>query len=178
MEGKNPDRVQKQLVREYQTLQKRIRNHLGYLGEIYMAQILWNSQDKTLPGSFFHSPEDIAVPWHFNYIAHRTRLGAAPDMELDVEAAAGKEMWICESKWWRGRKAGVKEVESLLYKSRLLREKEGPGLEILRLWLFVHDGFVPEAESLMQEKGVLWSDSSDLDGLLSLAGLKQLPDVR
>ena len=96
-------------------------------------------------------------------------------MEIDVEAAAGKEMWICESKWWRGRKAGVTEVESLLFKAELLHKKEGPGLEILRLWFFAHDGFTPEAQDLMAEKGVLWSDRKDLDDLLSHVGLKRLP---
>ena len=68
-------------------------------------------------------------------------------------------------------------MESLLYKADLLREKEGPGLRILRLWFFAHDGFTPEAESFMAEKGVLWSDRADLNGLLAAAGLKQLPDV-
>ncbi len=177
VEGRRPDRVQKDIIRKYQTLRRSIHNHLGYLGEVYMSQILWNAQDKTLPGAFFHSGEDIPIPWHFNYIAHRTRLGAAADMEIDVEAAAGEEMWICESKWWRGKQAGVKEVESLLFKAGLLREKEGPGLTILRLWFFAHDGFTAEAETLMTEKGVLWSDRDDLNGLLALAGLKSLPDI-
>jgi len=177
VEGKRADRVQKEIVREYQTLKKRIHNHLGYMGEVYMAQVLWNSQDQTLPGKLFHSAEDIPVPWHFNYIAHRTRLGAASDMEIDVEAAAGKEMWICESKWWRGKKADITEVESLLYKADLLRKKEGPGLRILRLWFFSHDGFTAEAEEFMTEKGVLWSDRENLNALLSHAGLKCLPEV-
>ncbi len=142
-----------------------------------MAQTLWAAQDRTLPGKFFHAGEDVPVPWHFNYIHHRTRLGPSPDMEIDVEAAAGKEMWICESKWWRGRKVGVPEVESLLRKAELLREKEGPGLQILRLWLFAHDGFTPEAEALMTETGVLWSDRDDLNALLTHVGLKRLPEV-
>ncbi|MFP4307337.1 MAG: hypothetical protein ACLFQQ_08980 [Desulfococcaceae bacterium] len=176
-EGNRPDRVQNDLVRKYQTLKRRVHDHLGYLGEIYMAQTLWAAQDRTLPGKFFHAGEDVPVPWHFNYIHHRTRLGPSPDMEIDVEAAAGKEMWICESKWWRGRKVGVPEVESLLRKAELLREKEGPGLQILRLWLFAHDGFTPEAEALMTETGVLWSDRDDLNALLTHVGLKRLPEV-
>ncbi len=40
-------------------------------------------------------------------------------------------------------------------KADLLREKEGPGLRILRLWFLAHDGFTPEAESFMAEKSVL-----------------------
>ncbi len=169
--------VQQELLLEYRALKRKIHNHFGYLGEVYMSQVLWNTQRQALPGHLLHSPEDVVVPHRFVYIRHRTRLGAAPDMEIDVEAAAGGEMWICESKWWRGRKAGVKEVESLLYKGRLLREKAGPGLETLRLWLFAHDGFSKEARELMAEKKVFWSDRKDLNGLLAYAGLKQLPEV-
>ncbi|MEE4357815.1 MAG: hypothetical protein V2I97_15215 [Desulfococcaceae bacterium] len=177
VEGYNPLKVQQDLILEYQNLKRRVHNHLGYLGEVYMSQILWNTQRQTLPGHFFHCSEDIVIPDRFIYIWHRTRLGAAADMEIDVEAAAGKEMWICESKWRKGKKVGVKEVESLLYKGELLQKKGGPGLRILRLWFFAHDGFTAEAEKYMAEKGVLWSDREDLDGLLSHAGLKRLPDV-
>ncbi len=177
VEHENPARVQQDLLLAYRTLKRKVHNHLGYLGEVYMSQILWSCQRKTLPGILFHSAEDIPVPDRFVYIWHRTRLGAAADMEIDVEAAAGEEMWICESKWWREKKVGVKEVESLLYKGGLLKEKEGPGLTILRLWFFAHDGFTGEAEALMTEKGVLWSDRDDLNGLLALAGLKSLPEI-
>jgi hypothetical protein len=177
VEGNRPDRVQQDLLLKYQNLKRKIHNHLGYLGEVYMSQILWNCQRKTLPGVLFHSPEDITVPDRFVYIWHRTRLGAASDMEIDVEAAAGKEMWICESKWQRGKKVGVKEVKSILYKADLLQEKEGPGLQILRLWFFAHDGFTEDAQTLMKEKNVLWSDRDDLNALLAHAGLKALPEI-
>jgi hypothetical protein len=177
VESENPVRVQQDLLLRYRTLKRRVNDHLGYLGEVYMAQILWSAQRRVLPARFFHAAEDVAVPSRFVYIWHRTRLGPSPDMEIDVEAAAGKEMWICESKWWRGRKVGVGEVESLLRKAGLLREKEGPGLEILRLWFFARDGFSPEAEARMAEEGVLWSDREDLDALLDHVGLKRLPEV-
>ena len=177
LERNNPGKVRQDLLLEYRTLKRKVHNHLGYLGEVFMSQVLWNSQRRTLPGDLFHSDQNIGVPSRWVYIWHRTRLGAAPDMEMDVEAAAGEQMWICESKWWRGRKSGVKEVESLLHKGRLLKENKGPGLEILRLWFFAHDGFTQEAEAMMKENGVLWSDREDLNGLLAVAGLKRLPEV-
>ena len=133
-EGSSPARVQDHLRLRYRTLKRQIHDHLGYLGEIYMAQILWQSQNKTLPGRYFHSDQDIEVNWHFSYIHHRVRLGAAKDMEVDVYAAAGAEVWLCVSNWWRGRKAGVPEVESLLAKVRMVRSERGEGLKILRLW--------------------------------------------
>jgi hypothetical protein len=169
--------VQKNLLDEYETLKRRIRDHTGYVGEIYMAQILWNSQNKVLPGKFFHSPEDIEIPWHFNYIWHRTRLGAGKNRELDIEAAAFSEMWIGESKWRKGKKAGARDVNALLEKADLIREREGKRLKLLRVWFFSHDGFTKEAETLMKKKGLLWSDREDLNGLLAVAGLKNLPEI-
>jgi len=177
VEGQDRARVQKELVRHYQTLDRRIHDHLGYLAEIYMAQVLWNGQRKTLAGRFFHSNEDVTLPWRFIYIRHRTRLGAAKEMEIDVEAAAAKEHWICESKWWHGRKVCHVEVESLLRKAEVLREEEGEGLETMRVWFFAHDGFTNKAEDLMKEKGVLWSVRQDLDNLLKIVGLRKLPDI-
>jgi len=177
VEGHDRARVQKELVRHYQTLDRRIHDHLGYLAEVYMAQVLWNGQRKTLAGRLFHSNEDVTLPWRFIYIRHRTRLGAAKEMEIDVEAAAAKEHWICESKWWHGRKVGHADVESLLRKAEVLREAEGEGLETMRVWFFAHDGFTKEAEALMREKGVLWSTRQDLDNLLKFVGLRQLPNI-
>jgi hypothetical protein len=175
VEGKRAVDVQNDLRARYGTLKRRIHDHLGYLGEVYIAQVLWNSQNKTLPGEYFHSEKNIDVNWHFSFIRHRVRLGASADREVDVYAAAGSEVWLCESKWWRGRKSGVREVVSLLEKGDLVRSDMGERLEVLRLWFFAHDGFTSEAESLMVEKEVLWSDRNDLDGLLSHVGLKRLP---
>ena len=175
--GNAASRVQDDLRARYRKLKRRIHDHLGYLGEIYMAQVLWNGQNQTLPGRFFHREEDVPVDWRFSYIHHRVRLGAAADMEVDVYAAAGAEIWLCESKWWRGRKAGVPEVESLLRKGERVRADRGDLLETLYLWFFAYDGFTPEAEALMTEKGMLWSDRADLDALLTHLGLKRLPDV-
>ena len=139
-----------------------------------MAQILWSGQRKTLPGRFFHSKKDITIPWHFSYVKLRTIF---QNMEIDVEGGAGKERWICESKWWQGRKVGQIEIQSLLRKGEAVKEEAGKGLQILRLWFFAHDGFTKEAEALMFEKGVLWSTRDDLDDLLKLVGLRQLPDI-
>ena len=177
VEGHDRARVQNDLRTRYQTMDRRIRDHKGYLAEVYMAQILWSGQNKTLPGNFFHGEENITLPWHFSYVKLRTRLAGGPGQALDVEGGAGKERWICESKWWSGRKAGRTEVESLLRKGEAVKEEAGKGLQILRLWFFAHDGFTGEAEALMKEKDMLWSVREDLDGLLKSVGLRCLPNI-
>ncbi|MBT9438358.1 MAG: hypothetical protein GAS50_04105 [Desulfobacterales bacterium] len=177
VEGQDRAAVQNDLRTQYQTIKRRIHDHRGYLAEVYIAQILWTGQNKTLPGTFFHSKEDITLPWHFSYVKLRSRLGGGKGMEIDVEGGAGKERWICESKWWVGRKVGRAEVESLMRKGNIVKEEVGEGLQILRLWFFAHEGFTEEAEALMLKNGVLWSVREDLDGLLKHVGLRQLPEL-
>jgi len=177
VEGISAYRVQKEIQQKYQLLEKKIKDQLGYLAEIYMAQILWNCQNRTLAGKWFHSDTDIIIPWHFNYIWHRTRLGAGKDMELDIEAAAGSEIWIGESKWWKDRKAGIHDVEILMNKGDLFRRKEGPGLKTLRIWFFSYSGFTEEAEEFIKENGILWSSKKELNDLLNYAGLRRLPEI-
>jgi hypothetical protein len=45
-------------------------------------------------------------------------------------------------------------------------------MQILRLWFFAYDGFNEDKETLMRGKGVLWSVSDNLDGLLKHVGLR------
>ncbi len=177
VEGFSAYLVQKEIQQKYQLLEKKIKDQLGYLAEIYMAQILWNCQNRTLAGKWFHSDTDITIPWHFNYIWHRTRLGAGKDMELDIEAAAGSEIWIGESKWWKDRKAGIHDVEILMSKGDLFRRKEGPGLKTLRIWFFSYSGFTEEAEEFIKENCILWSSKKELNDLLNYAGLRRLPEL-
>jgi hypothetical protein len=143
-----------------------------------MAQILWNAQNKTLPGIFFNGSEDISVPWHFSYIRHRVRLGGAADMEIDVYAAAGSEVWIAESKWWTGRKVGMHEMDVLLKKAEMVAADIGDELKTLRIWFFAHNGFTEEAEAFMKEKSILWSSRKELDDLLDYVGLRRLPEIQ
>jgi hypothetical protein len=177
VERQSPRVVQRELEQKYQTLERRIADHRGYLAEVYMAQVLWSGQRQTLPGRWFHSDQDVVIPWRFNYIWHRTRLGAGAGMELDIEAAAGAEVWIGESKWQRERSIGRAEVETLLQKAERVRQKEGPLLKTLRVWFFSHSGFTAEATALMQQHGVWWSAREDLDALLTQVGLRRLPEL-
>ncbi len=177
VEGRNQAVVRSETVKKYQSLKRKFSDHLGYLAEVYMAQALWNGQRKKLSGELFHAEGDIELPWQFFYIWHRVRLGAGAEKEIDIYAAAGAEVWIGESKWWRRRKVGRVEVETFLHKGSLVQEAEGEDLQVLRLWFFAHDGFTEEAEALMREKDMLWSTRQDLDNLLKSVGLRHLPDI-
>lgn len=177
VEGESQVRVQNELRQEYERLLKRIADHKGYVAEIYLAQILWSMQRKPLPAQYVHTEQDVWVPDIFSYVWNRVRLGVGPDREVDVYAGAGKEHWIAECKWQTQKRVGQSEIEAFLGLGPLVLEHERGGVKVLRMWFFSYSGFTPEAEQLMFDNGVLWSDKQDLNALLEQAGLRCLPEL-
>lgn len=176
VERQNRRHIEEAAVKNFQRTQKRFHEYKGYLAEVYMIQILWNSQRKTLPGKYFHSEEDIVMPERFFYIDQRHRSGAGIKMEVDIYGGAGNEVWMAESKWWK-EPVGASVVETLLRQAEILRQREGEDLRILRLWIFAHNGVTQKAEKLIRQNGILWSARAELDGLLKVAGLRKLPKL-
>jgi len=43
VEGQNPNEVQDDLLTQYKQLERRIREYQGYLGEVFMSQVLFSS---------------------------------------------------------------------------------------------------------------------------------------
>jgi hypothetical protein len=176
VEGQSPDRVYEEILGRYSTLQRRVREYQGYLAEVFMAQVLFNSQDKQkqpLPGRFFHSPTDIPMGWPLIYVHHRHRLQAGQGQEIDLLAAIGTEKWVCQSKWITTQKVGIGVLQDLLAQAAAV-QAEYPQSPI-RVWLFAYAGLTPEAEALAQQAGILWSNRAQLDGLLTYLGLRTLP---
>ena len=175
--GVKRDYVEREILTKYESLKGQYRNYKGYFAEVSMIQILWNSQNKILPGKFFNYHEDIKMPLQFAYIDHRSRLGLGYGMEIDILAAAGLEVWIAESKWWNNKKVDTSVVKNLIKLGRLLKEKEGDKLTTLRLWLFANDGITEDARTILMENKILWSTRDNLNALLQHVNLKKLPNL-
>jgi hypothetical protein len=66
--GEKANFVRDEIRHQYRCLKRKFAEHKGYLAEVYMIQMLWNSQRQVLPGKYFHSSKDIQVPNRFTYI--------------------------------------------------------------------------------------------------------------
>jgi len=172
VQGQDGGQVRDELQQKYDRMKRQFSELLGYLAEVYMAQILLNAQRKDLPGEYFHQKNEIKVPI-FNYVRLREKLGIGADQEIDVHGAAGLEQWVAESKWHRDRKVGVSLVKKLLDKAELV--KKDRQADFVRSWFFSHNGFSKEAKSFMEKNGMFWSTRADLDALLEHVGLRTLP---
>ncbi len=129
----------------------------------------------TFPGRLFHVADDITMPWQFFYIHHRVRLSSGTGKEIDLFGAAGSEVWIGQSKWWTKDKVGLKELRAFQAQGEQVQAERNP--RTLRLWLFAYSGLTPKATAFAREHGILWSTKDDLNELLRLLGLRELPKI-
>jgi hypothetical protein len=176
--GLNRKHIENDIIKKYESYIKKYQNYQGYLAEVFMIQILWNNQRKTLDGKYFHHPEKISFPDRFVYINHRNRISAGPGMEIDIYAASGLDPWIAESKWWN-TPVDASVVNNFIELGERVKEKEiaDGGLNTLTMWLFASSGVSKKARELLEENNILWSTKDDLNALLALSGLSQLPDI-
>ena len=168
--------VEEETISKYESIKKKYNNYKGYLAEVFIIQILWNNQKKTLDGKYFNYPENIKMPGRFIYIAHRSKLGAGRGKEIDIYATAGSNVWVVESKWWKNP-VDVNVVKNLMKQGDIVKEIRGKDLKKITLWLFASNGVTENAKKMMEENGILWSTKDNLNALLKDSDLRKLPEI-
>jgi hypothetical protein len=168
--------VEEEIISKYESLKKKYNNYKGYLAEVFIIQVLWNNQKKTLDGKYFNYPEKIKMPGRFIYIAHRSKLGAGRGKEIDIYATAGSNVWVVESKWWKNP-VDVNVVKNLMKQGDIVKEIRGKDLKKITLWLFASNGVTENAKKMMEENGILWSTKDNLNALLKDSDLRKLPEI-
>ncbi|MDM8538444.1 hypothetical protein QUF70_16940, partial [Desulfobacterales bacterium HSG17] len=174
VEGLNSYDVNDDLRKKYGKFKRRINEYKGYLAEIHMSQILLNAQRMTLDSFYFNTDKPVNIP-DFTFVHHRYRISSGKGREIDIMGAAGEEQWVCQSKWLKGDKISIGVLRDLKKQGDMVvREKEP---EILRMWLFAHDGLTRPALEYAIKHGILWSSRKELDKLLEHVGLRRLPEL-
>ena len=174
VDAQDAAQVRNELITTYRKQARRFSEYKGFLAEVFMAQVLWSSQNNTLPGHYFHAADDVVFP-RFVYIRHRVRLSSGKGREVDVLGAGGGDQWVCQSKWVENRKVGIETVDELLRQAEWVRE-DTDAITVTS-WIFACDGLTAEAEVYAGKKGVLWSDKEGFNKLLAHVGLRELPQL-
>jgi len=175
VEGKSQPHVVGDIVFQYESLKRKYKNYQGYLAEVFMIQVLWNNQKKSIDGKYFNSPESVKIP-NFIYIDQRYRLGSGKGKEIDIFGSAGRDFWIAESKWHK-TPVDEKVIENLIRQGKLVREKMGKNVRSITLWLFASNGVTEHAKKRLEDNSVLWSTKTELNALLENSGLRRLPEI-
>ena len=174
VDAQDATQVRNELITTYRKQTRRFSEYKGFLAEVFMAQVLWASQNKSLPGRFFHALTEVAFP-RFVYVRHRVRLSSGKGREIDVLGAGGGDQWVCQSKWIETKKVGTETVDELLRQTEWVRE-DTDAITVTP-WIFAYNGLTSKAEAYARSKGVLWSDKENFDELLEHVGLRKLPEL-
>lgn len=161
--GMPRQKVLDQLVAELMEKYQRAATELGVAKESQVRELLHCFAGQEVDGDLLGLPADkVRLPVFRRVDSYRSDDG---QVEVDALAEAcietdqsSDERWAVEIKW-RGRLAGVKELQKLLTAAESLTA---------RPWFISRAGFTPEAEEFARREGIMIS---------SQAEIKQLVDV-
>jgi len=152
--GMPRQRVLDQLVAELMEKYQRAATELGVAKESQVRELLHHFAGQEVDGDLLSLSGRIRLP-----AFHRVAPYRSDDGQMEVDALAdGDERWAVEIKW-RGRLAGVKELQKLLVAARSLSAQP---------WFISRAGFTPEAEEFARREGIMISGKADIERLAEI----------
>ena len=156
--GMPRQKVLDQLVAELMEKYQRATTELGVAKESQVRELLHHFAGQEVDGDLLGLPGQVRLPTFRRVASYRSEDG---QVEVDALAEAcpepggGEQRWAVEIKW-RGRLAGVKELQKLL---------AAAGTLAARPWFISRAGFTPEAKELARREGVMISGQAEIERL-------------
>jgi hypothetical protein len=154
--GMPRQKVLDQLVAELMEKYQRATEELGLAKESQVRELLGQFAGQEVDGALLGVTGTVRLPTFDRVAPYRSADG---QVEVDALAENG-ERWAVEIKW-RGRLAGIKEVQKLTRVARSLSA---------RAWFISRAGFTPEALEHARREGMMVSTRKEIE---ALAGLVQ-----
>jgi len=157
--GMPRQKVLDQLVAELMEKYQRATTELGVAKESQVRELLHHFTGQEVDGDLLGLSGWIQLPTFHRVASYRSEDG---QVEVDALAEArtepgqsGEERWAVEIKW-RGRLAGVKELQKLLVAARALMAQP---------WFISRAGFTPEAKEFARREGIMTSSQTEIERL-------------
>jgi len=174
IERQNKAIVTEETIKKMQKRQKQFHDYKGYVVEIFIAQVFWNLQKKIIPGKFLHSTNNIKISHQFLYIDQRFRKSSGKNIEVDILASSVDDIWLVESKHWQ-KPVGQDVLNNLIEQKKIFKQYDSDDKRPIHLWIYSKNGLTQSAKIFAEKNEIFWSNYNDLNSLLSIANLRQLP---
>ena len=146
--------VLEEMVRHLDERYQRAATELGVARESQVRELLHHFTGQEVDGDLLSLSGRIRLPAFRRVAPYRS-----DDGQVEVDALAeGKERWAVEIKW-RGRLAGVKELQKLLVAAGSLSA---------RPWFISRAGFTPAAKEFARREGIMTSGKADIERLAEI----------
>jgi hypothetical protein len=157
--GMPRQKVLDQLVVELMEKYQRATTELGMAKESQVCELLYRFAGQEVDGDLLGLPDRVQLPAFRRVAPYRSDDG---QIEVDALAEAhiepgrsGEECWAVEIKW-RGRRAGVRELQRLRAAAASLGA---------RPWFISRAGFTPDAQTLARQEGMMISGRAEIERL-------------
>jgi hypothetical protein len=163
--------VLEEMVKHLDERYQRAATELGIAKESQVRELLHHFAGQEVEGDLLGLPAGkVRLPAFRQVASYRSDDG---QVEVDALAEActepggvlspskgrsGEERWAVEIKW-RGRLAGVKEVQKLLAAARILSAQP---------WFISRAGFTPEAEAFARRERIMISGQAEIERLAEI----------
>ena len=176
-EGAAQEVVYRDKMEAYRRLRGSFSHFKGQVAEVYLQLLMKSFDGRTVDGErYFHFPGEVVLPKFYYVLPRVVKVSGSRAYQIDLEGStlveAGRLSWLVESKYW-GEPVGIGEVK--WFEAACEVAKEDLEIDVLVPWFFSRSGFTEEAAAYLKEKGYLYSDEAQLNGLLELFGLRKLP---
>jgi AAA+ ATPase superfamily predicted ATPase len=146
--------ILEEMVRHLDERYQRVAWELGLAKESQVRELLHHFAGQEVDGALLGLSGQVRLPTFQQVAPYRSE-----DGQVEVDALAeGDERWVVEIKW-RGRRAGVKELQKLLATA---------GILTARSWVISRVGFTPEAEALARQEGIMISSQAEVERLAAI----------
>ncbi len=149
-------KVLDQLVAELMEKYQRATSELGLAKESQVRELLLHFTGQEVDGGLLGLPGRMQLPSFRQVAPYRSVDG---QVEVDALAEDG-ERWAVGIKW-RGKLAGLKELQKLAQVAQTLSA---------RAWFISRAGFTPEAEAYARQEGIMCSSREEIEALARIVG--------
>jgi hypothetical protein len=173
VENASWEQASTELQEKYRRLTGKYADFKGYATELMVKFFMSRFNDQTVDGGeYFSHPGEVFLP-RFIWIDSRTV--KAPDTreyQIDIIGKEVPHLWLVEVKN-TDHPIGLSEVREFQEACEVAERVIGG--EIVTRWYVSTGGFTEEAVHDLQERGFLFSDRGQVNGLLQYFGLRELP---
>jgi AAA+ ATPase superfamily predicted ATPase len=135
---------------------QRATTELGLAKESQVREVLRHFAGQEVAGALLGVPDTVQLPTFRRVASYRSE-----DGQVEVDALAeGDERWAVEIKW-RGKTAGLKEVQKLARAAQVLSA---------RPWFISKAGFTPGAKDYARIEGIMCSSREEIEALARIVG--------
>ena len=148
--------VLEEMVRHLDERHQRATTELGLAKESQVRELLRRFAGQEVDGVLLSLPDTVQLPTFQKVAPYRS-----DDGQVEVDALAeDDERWALEIKW-RGKLAGLKEVQKLVRAAQALSA---------RPWFISRTGFTPAAEAYARREGIMYSSREEIEALARIVG--------